>query len=121
MAWDVVQINCDAIVDERSFHEEFAQAFGFPDQYDYTTVSWLKLLSQLDNAEKRLTAVYCEPNEVITIELLNVAAFAARCPEQMTLCIEGVAYINWARIEQDLKPVLALAFYGQQYYDLSDF
>ncbi|MCL4678453.1 MAG: barstar family protein [Alphaproteobacteria bacterium] len=121
MAWDIVQINCDAIHDERSFHEEFVQAFGFPVHYDYTTVSWLTLLSQLDNTEKRMTAVYCEPGEVITIELLNVASFSERCPAQMTLCVEGIAYINWARMEEGLKPVIALAFYGMQTYDLSDF
>lgn len=121
MGWDVVQINCDVIVDERSFHKEFAEAFGFPPDYDCTTVSWLTLLSQIDNPERRSTGVYCEAGEVITIELLNVASFAERCPAQMALCVEGVSYINWARIEEGLKPVLALAFYGQQLYDLSDF
>ena len=79
------------------------------------------LLAKLDDVSNRVTEVYCDVGEVVTVELLNVASFAKRCPEEFTLCVEGISYINWARLEEGMKPILALAFYGMQTYDLSNF
>ena len=121
MVWHVVQINCDAITDDRTFHQEFATAFGFPKDYPATREAWMLLLAKLDDPSSRVTEVYCDVGEVVTIELLNVASFAKRCPEEFTLCIEGISYINWARLDEGMKPILAIAFYGMQTYDLRNF
>ncbi|MCB1681157.1 MAG: barstar family protein [Rhodospirillales bacterium] len=121
MVWHVVQINCDAITDVKTFHQEFAAAFGFPNDYAGTKEAWLLRLAKLDDVNDRVTEVYCDPGEVITVELLNVASFARRCPEEFTFCVEGISYINWARLEEGMKPILAIAFYGVQTYDLSGF
>ncbi len=119
MAWDVVQINCDAITDWPSFHMEFAEAFGFPDYYDSTIESWIEMMSNLDNESARVTAVYCDPGEVITIELLNVVSFLKRCPEQFSLLLEAFGYVNWRRLELEQNPIITLAFFGAQIYQTS--
>ena len=59
MVWHVVQINCDAIVDDGTFHQEFAAAFGFPKDYLGTREAWMLLLAKLDDVSNRVTEVYC--------------------------------------------------------------
>jgi hypothetical protein len=47
----------------------------------------------------------------ITLALDEGKPFAARCPEQYAAVIECAAFVNWARIEEGERPILALSFY----------
>ncbi len=116
MAWEVVQINCDAIEDWPSFHQEFGDAFGFAEDYEFTIEAWIDVMCGLDDTDNRRTAVYCDPGEVITIELLNVKAFSVRCPEEFAVFIDAAGYVNWRRLELGQPPIISFAFFGDMTY-----
>lgn len=67
-------------------------------------------MSSLDCPEHGMTGLHCYPGKVITLELVDLKGFKARCPEQYEATIEWSAFVNWRRIERGELPVLALAF-----------
>jgi len=105
-----VKIDASRIVDWRSFHEVFKEAFGFPGFYGRTMDGWIDCLSCLDEANSGMTDIHIEPGGVVTLVIDNVADFATRCPEQYAAVIECAAFVNWRRIEIGEPAVLALAF-----------
>jgi hypothetical protein len=74
-----VSLDCDKISDWRSFHEEFAKAFGFPDFYGKNMNAWIDCLTYVD--DPGMSAIHCERGSVLVLELLNVKTFRLRCPE----------------------------------------
>jgi hypothetical protein len=105
-----VSLDCKAIFDWNSFHEEFAKVFGFPDFYGKNMNAWIDCLTYLDTPEDGMSSVHCEPGTVVTLELENVKDFEYRCPEQYNALIRCAAFVNWRRLEMGEPSVLALSF-----------
>lgn len=112
MTYAVVQIDCAKIFDWSSFHKVFAEAFGFPKDYVYDMNAWIDCLSFIDDPKERVTEVYCDPGEIITIELLDVSNFVVRCPAIFAAFVECSSFVNWRRLESNQGPLIALAFFG---------
>lgn len=108
----IVQIPTDEIVDWPSFHEVFANALGFPEFYGRNMNAWVDCLTYADE-EDGMRNVVVPAGEVLTLELQGVASFAQRCPEQYAAVVESSAFVNWRRIEQGERPIVALSFWGQ--------
>jgi hypothetical protein len=106
-----VVLDCDRIKDWRSFHEEFARVFGFPDFYGKNMNAWMDCLSDLDDPGTGMTGVHCERGSVLALELLHVKAFRARCPELYDAIVECAAFVNWRRLEVGQPAVLALSLW----------
>lgn len=49
--------------------------------------------------------------DVLTLQLEDVANFAARCPEQYDAVVECAAFVNWRQIGVGKRPILALVFF----------
>jgi hypothetical protein len=107
----IVVIDTDLIQDWASFHDVFAQAFGFPDFYGRNLDAWIDCMTFLDDPGAEMTTVHCVEGSVVTLELRNVDSFARRCPEQYAALVECAAFVNWRRIERGTGPVLAIAFH----------
>ncbi|MFT3686076.1 MAG: 2-amino-4-hydroxy-6-hydroxymethyldihydropteridine diphosphokinase [Phycisphaerales bacterium] len=101
-----VLINCVAIRDWPSFHDEFARAMGFPSFYGRNLDAWIDCMSSLDAPRDGMTSVHCVPPDVVTL-VLDRADLLPR--EILTAIHDCAACVNWRRFEQGKRPVLAVA------------
>lgn len=107
----VVEIDAQRITDWDSFHDVFAEVFGFPDFYGRNMDAWIDCMTSLDASEEGMTQIHVQPGQVVVIQLGQAKSFAQRCPELYSALIECSAFVNWRRIETGNEPVIALSFY----------
>ncbi len=105
-----VSLDCDKISDWQSFHEVFAKAFGFPDFYGKNMNAWIDCMTYLDDPAAGMSTIHCHHGSVLVLELLNAEKFRQRRPEQYETLADGVAFVNWRRLETDSPAVLAISF-----------
>jgi len=106
-----VSLDCDRISDWQSFHEEFAKAFGFPDFYGKNMNAWIDCMTYADDPGAGMSKTHCERGSVLVLELLNVKTFRQRYPELYEAVVDGVAFVNWRRLETGDPAVLAISFW----------
>jgi hypothetical protein len=53
---------------------------------------------------------HCDRGSVLVLELLNVKTFRQRCPELYEAVVDGVASVNWRRLETGDPAVLTISF-----------
>jgi len=109
----VVRVPMSEIDDWESFHRVFQRVLGFPEFYGRNMDAWVDCLESADATEDGMVAaeVVAHEGDVLTLELEDVKAFAARCPEQYAAIVECAAFVNWTRIEAGERPILALSFF----------
>jgi len=107
-----VTLDCDAIRDWPTFHDEFARVFGFPDFYGKNMDAWIDCMTSLDLPEDGMSKVHCAPGTVFTLALQNVKSFKRRYPEQYDAIVRCTAFVNFRRIEVGEPSVLALSFHN---------
>jgi hypothetical protein len=105
-----VNLDTSRIHDWDSFHDLFMEVFGFPDYYGRNMDAWIDCMTYLDEPDTGMTRVWTPRGDVLTTQLEHAADFAQRCPEQYASLIECSAFVNYRRIEQGQRPVLALSF-----------
>ena len=110
MKMPIVRIDARRIVDSDSFHDVFAEAFGFPDFYGRNMDAWIDCLTSLDVPSDGLTAIHTQPGGVVTLQIENMDDFAERCPPLYEDLIDCAAFVNWRRVDRGMEPVLALSF-----------
>ena len=98
-------------MDWDTFHDTFADVFGFPSFYGRNMNAWIDCMSYLDE----MTSVQASAGEVVVLHLDYVDDFAARCPEQYAAIVEGAAFVNCRRVEAGEPAVLALSFHKSIY------
>jgi hypothetical protein len=110
----MVRIDADRIVDWASFHEVFAEAFGFPSFYGKNMNAWIDCLSYLDDPGAGMTSIHAEKGCVLPVVVEHASEFKTRCPEQFSALVECTGFVNWRVMEQggnfNGAPLLALAF-----------
>jgi len=107
---NLVTIDARGITDWDTFHDVFAEAFGFPDFYGCNMNAWIDCMTYLDDADAGMSKVQVPPGCVLVLELENVKEFALRCPEQYAAVIECSAFDNWRRIHNGDPAVICLSF-----------
>ncbi len=107
----VIPIDTTRIIDWESFHNLFADVFGFLEFYGRNMDAWIDCMSSLDSPEEGMSQIHVSPGNVVVLKLENVQDFSSRCPEQYEAIVECSAFVNYRRIEKGLEPVLSLAFY----------
>lgn len=90
----------------------FASVLGFPDFYGRNMNAWIDCLTYADE-DDGMRSFTVSPEDVLTLRLDDAGAFAARCPEQYDAVVECSAFVNWRRIEEGRRPILALAFWKE--------
>ncbi len=107
----IIKLDTRPIIDWTTFHDIFAEVFGFPGFYGRNMNAWIDCMTCLDDPPARMSIVHAPAGGVVVLELGDVDAFARRCPEQYEALIECAAFVNWRRIERGEPAVLALSFY----------
>jgi hypothetical protein len=110
----VVSIPTARITDWSSFHDLFAELLGFPDYYGRNMDAWIDCLTHADEPEAGMVSAPLGDDEVLTLQLEDAGDFAARCPEQYAAVVECSAFVNWRRLEQRRRPIVALSFFKRK-------
>jgi hypothetical protein len=104
----IVEVHLGQISDWESFHDVFARDLGFPKFYGRNMNAWIDCLTYGDDS---MTAFAFGPDDPMTLQLLDCKAFRKRCPELYEALVDCTAFVNWRRIEQDERPILALSYH----------
>jgi RNAse (barnase) inhibitor barstar len=107
----IVRIDARRITDWDSFHEVFAEAFGFPGFYGRNSDAWVDCMTCLDDAGTGMTRVHVSPGEALILQLDYAADLICRFREAYDEIVQCSAFVNWRRIERGNPPVLALSFH----------
>jgi len=107
-----VSIDASRISDWDSFHDTFAETFGFPGFYGRNMNAWNDCMTYLDDPEAGMTSVHVAPGDVVVLRISAVTDFRKRCPEIYDALIECSSFVNYRRIQRDAPAVLALSFYA---------
>lgn len=107
-----VHVDGSKITDWVSFHDHFADTFGFPGFYGRNMDAWNDCMTYLDDPKAGMTSVHVAPGDVVVLCVSAVADFKRRCPEVFDALVECSAFVNWRRIEKGKQGILALSFCG---------
>jgi Barstar (barnase inhibitor) len=107
----LVKLDTRRIADWNTFHDVFAETFGFPDFYGRNIDAWIDCMTHLDDPSAGMSNIHATPQGFVVLELEHVDDFIHRCPNQYEAIVESVAFVNWRRIERGYPAVLALSFY----------
>ena len=58
-----------------------------------------------------MSNVVLKDKDILTIQLDDVESFRSRCPEQFDALVASATFVNWRRIENGLRPSIALSFF----------
>lgn len=109
MAGRVVAVDAGRIRDWPSFHDAFAEAFGFPGWYGRNQDAWIDLFTGMDDPATP-TGISVAPGETLTILLGHARQLREHAPEVYAALVECAALVNGRRIEAGGTPYLILAF-----------
>jgi RNAse (barnase) inhibitor barstar len=107
----LVKVDTSRITDWNTFHDVFAEAFGFPAFYGRNMNAWIDCMRYLDDPAAEMTKIHVSPGGVVVMQLDEVKDFASRCPELYATLIECCASVNYGRIEMGYEAILALSFH----------
>jgi len=108
----IISIPLNDVVDWGTFHDVCARVLGFPAYYGRNMDAWVDCLTYADAPGANMVgpAIVVREGDILTLELSDASAFAARCAEQYAALIECSAFVNWRRIRSGKRPILALSF-----------
>ncbi len=107
-----VQIDGSKVSGWDSFHDLFAEVFGFPGFYGRNMNAWNDCMTYLDAPEESLSSVHVARGDVVVLCISGATELKERCPEIYDALVECSAFVNWRRIEKGEPAVLALSFYA---------
>lgn len=108
----LVQLDTRRIAGWDTFHDVFAEVFGFPEFYGRNMDAWIDCVSSLDAPADGMTSIHAPESGVVVLQLDHADDFAHRCPDQYNALIECAAFVNWRNIKVGRQAVLALSFYA---------
>jgi len=105
-----VSVDCSKIRDWKSFHDEFATVFGFPDFYGRNMNAWIDCMTSLDQPKDGMTSIHATQGQTLTLQLENVVPFRENHPDLYAAIIKSAAFVNWRRLEVGEPAVLSISF-----------
>lgn len=106
----VVRISGRRLVDRNNFHEEFAEAFGFPEFYGKNMNAWIDCLTSLDSPEHGMTRVHAPPGGLVVLQIDEYEYLRKRRKDLAIEIMECAAFVNWRKLQVGEPAVLALSF-----------
>lgn len=107
-----VSIDASRISDWDSFHNTFAETFGFPSFYGRNMSAWIDCMTCLDDPDAGMTSVYVGSGDVVVLCISGVGDLRKRCYEIFDALVECSSFVNYRRIERGAPAVLALSFHA---------
>jgi hypothetical protein len=105
-----VTIDGRKIVDQRTFHEVLAHAFGFPKTYGDNLDALIDCLTYLDDPKSNMSGVSVAPGTCLALIIEGAGPFRATQRTFYDALVDSVMFVNTRRMEKGQSPVLALAF-----------
>ena len=106
-----VRIDGREITSWNSFHDVFAEAFGFPDFYGRNLDAWIDCMTSLDEPLDKMTRIHCKPPDTVVLQLDYVEELFKTDREMFEAIVEGAAFVNWRKMNVGEPPVLTLSFW----------
>ncbi|RDS90974.1 barstar family protein [Pseudomonas fluorescens] len=106
----MVQVDANLISDWQTFHNVFAEKFGFPGFYGRNMDAWVDCLSYLGDPGAEMSSIHVQSGQTLALVIDNAQSFKRRCPEQFEALVECAAFVNWRIVIAGGTPLLALAF-----------
>ncbi|MCC5824490.1 MAG: barstar family protein [Phycisphaerales bacterium] len=103
------EIQADRITDWTSFHDVFAEVFGFPGFYGRNMDAWIDCMTSLDAPEDGMTTIHAPKDKPLTLVISNASSFEHRCPDVFNAMLACAAFVNGRRMETGERPVLLIA------------
>ena len=85
---------------------------GFPEFYRKNMNAWIDCMTSLDHPEDGMTKVHAPKEGFLVLKLLNINNMIRVCPTAYEALVDGVAFVNWRKIEAGEPPVIALAYHA---------
>jgi RNAse (barnase) inhibitor barstar len=104
-----VTVDCAKISDWDTFHDAFAQAFGFPDFYGRNLSAWTDCMTRLD---EDFSSIQVAPGGLVVLDLANADILKRQAPAILAELLEMAAFVNWRRIKAGGAPILILSGYA---------
>lgn len=98
-----------AITDWRTFHQECAQVFGFPDFYGRNMNAWIDCLTYVREGDG-MSRYVLGPDEPLIIEVRGTESLNKRVPEVVDALVECAAAVNRRQLDIGERPALQLLF-----------
>jgi hypothetical protein len=111
MIVSLAKVDCKNIIDWPTFHDEFNRVFQFPDFYGRNMDAWNDCMTSIDAPDEQMTGIHCEAGSFLTIELANVNELRGDRAQFLEAIVDGVAFVNFRRIDVGERPVLALSYF----------
>jgi hypothetical protein len=97
----LVRINARRIVDWDTFHNVFAEAFGFPDFYGRNMNAWIDCMSYPDEPEDSMTTVHGGPSDPVVLHVDDIDSLS---PVIYAALVECAGFVNFRNIKGLVDP-----------------
>ena len=104
----LIRLDGKRILDWDTFHDVFADLFGFPGFYGRNMNAWIDCMSYLDDPAACMTTVHGTSADAVVLQIDNVGSVPVPIYDAI---VESAAFVNWRRIEKGESAILTLAFY----------
>ena len=106
----LVLIDGRRVVDEPTFHSEFAKALGFPATYGRNLDAWVDCVSTMRDGSGRMTSLHLSANETLVLQVDHVGAFVTHAPKLFAALHDLAAFVNLRVSMEGKAPIIALAY-----------
>ncbi|OAI55724.1 hypothetical protein AYO49_05230 [Verrucomicrobiaceae bacterium SCGC AG-212-N21] len=107
-----ITIDASRITGWDSFHDVFAETFGFPEFYGRNMDAWIDCMTGLDDAPgEAITKFTARVGDIVVICISSADQLKNQQSEIWDALVECTAFVNYRRIERDYPAILALSFY----------
>jgi Barstar (barnase inhibitor) len=104
----LVRVDGNRITDWDTFHNVFAETFGFPGFYGHNLDAWIDCMTCLDDPEAGMTTIHGTPTDHVVLQIDDVNRLPADIYDAVVEC---AAFVNWRRIKKGDPAILTLSFY----------
>jgi|688.fasta_scaffold02841_16 hypothetical protein len=95
-----------------SFHDYFAEEFGFPDFYGRGMDAWIDCMTYLDEPSAGMsTKIFVRPGESIVFHIEDINHLKDTNLEAYNDLIECTSFVNYRRTEMGDTPLIYLSFF----------
>jgi len=107
----IVRIDCRKIKGWGSFHDVFAEAFGFPGFYGRNMAAWVDCMTSLDEPSDGMTTIHGSATDIVVLQLDHGDALARSWRIIYDTIVECAAFVNHRRIVEGEPAILALSYW----------
>lgn len=104
----LVRIDGRQLRDWDSFHETFADTFGFPSYYGRNLDAWIDCMTYLEDPSAGMTKIHGTENDPVVLQIDQIDSVPDEIYRPLVEC---AAFVNYRRIEQGQRAIIALSYF----------